>query len=51
MINDRAAVYLSSYRLGIKFYISVNLRLIIGILILGIVAKVFSIAAGVLFLH
>lgn len=57
MINDRTTVYLSSYQLGIKFlydgtyYIIVGLRLIIGILILGIVAKVFSIAAGVLFLH
>lgn len=57
MINDRTTVYLSSYRLGIKFlydgtyYIIVGLRLIIGTLILGIVVKVFSIAAGVLFLH
>ena len=55
MINDRTTVYLSYYRLGIKFlydgtyYIIVGLRLIIGTLILGIVVKVFSIAVGVLF--
>ena len=55
MINDRTTVYLSYYRLGIKFlydgtyYIIVGLRLIIGTLLLGIVVKVFSIAVGVLF--